>query len=890
MRQYLFLFLLISTSSFAQVSDKDFASLDKLIAAGDFSQANKQIDLLQASADANTAALLNNKRIEVSIGIGSLPAAEKIVQQLESWKWQRKEQQASYLTNSGALLLNKGRQDLALEKLQEAYALFVESNNDQSREAARCLSWFTLAYVASGKYNQAESNGTIALQIRQQLFGDQSEEVAASYNDLGLVYSQIDPDKALEYYEMALAVYRKLHASEHPKIAIASSNIGGLYTQIELYGDAINNFESATKIWLKLYPDGHPNLAFVYRSLGQTYVKMENSKTALIYFEKALEQYRKSYGEKNPEIASTLNQIGAVHLNQQLYDLALEDFQKAIIANIPSFENRDINTNPPISDFYNANVLLYSLMLKAQGLEGKHFGKTLDLSDLKLALTSLYLCDSLIDDIRHHSADESDKLSLGALANDVYEDGVRLASTISEMTATPRKYREIAFYFAEKSKSAVLQESIADSQAKSFAGIPQQLVDREKELKSGIAFLAQRLSVGPPADEEKYLRESLFALNSEYSAFTKQLEKDYPNYYNLKFNNAFPTVPQLQAMLKPHQAIVSYFIAEKGSRLYQFTITNKTFKSTESTLPANFERTTKGINNGIYFRDFDTYLKSAALLRKILVPKTSRKITEITIIPSGRLGTIPMEALPYGKPGTGFATTKYLVSRYAIGYEFSAGLIAQKLKESDAVQNPSILLCAPITFPEKDHLNPLPGTEKEIEAISGLFGPSSSNIIKYADANEERVKSADISKYSILHFATHGIVDETDPELSRIFLNENASEDGYLFAGEIYNLNLNAELAVLSACQTGLGKYSKGEGVIGLSRALVYAGAENLIVSFWSVADESTSELMTDFYSTLLKNPTKGFRFALQQSKTKMIDSKKFAEPYYWAPFVLIGF
>jgi CHAT domain-containing protein len=176
-----------------------------------------------------------------------------------------------------------------------------------------------------------------------------------------------------------------------------------------------------------------------------------------------------------------------------------------------------------------------------------------------------------------------------------------------------------------------------------------------------------------------------------------------------------------------------------------------------------------------------------------------------------------------------------------------------------------------------------------VTAISGLFGANSS-IIKYDEANEGKIKSADIAKYSILHFATHGIVDETDPELSRIFLNENSSEDGHLYAGEIYNLKLNAELAVLSACQTGLGKYSKGEGVIGLSRALVYAGAENLIVSFWSVADESTTELMTDFYSVLLKDPGKGFRYALQQSKVKMVNSKKFAEPYYWAPFVLIGF
>ena len=95
---------------------------------------------------------------------------------------------------------------------------------------------------------------------------------------------------------------------------------------------------------------------------------------------------------------------------------------------------------------------------------------------------------------------------------------------------------------------------------------------------------------------------------------------------------------------------------------------------------------------------------------------------------------------------------------------------------------------------------------------------------------------------------------------------------------------------MLSACQTGLGKFSKGEGVIGLSRALVYAGARNIIVSFWSVADESTTQLMTDFYKILLQNKNQNFREALQQAKVKMIEEGKYAAPYYWAPFILIGF
>ncbi|MCX8491907.1 MAG: CHAT domain-containing protein, partial [Cyclobacteriaceae bacterium] len=252
------------------------------------------------------------------------------------------------------------------------------------------------------------------------------------------------------------------------------------------------------------------------------------------------------------------------------------------------------------------------------------------------------------------------------------------------------------------------------------------------------------------------------------------------------------------------------------------------------------------------------------------------------------LGTIPFEAMPNGKiKGTDFRQVSYLLEEYAISYEFAVNLFIQKSKEKLASDNPTIFLCAPIIFPEKDNLNQLPGSEKEVNTISQLF--ASSKLVKFDEATETIVKSKQISNFNYLHFATHGIVDEENPESSRIFLQTSSSDDGNLYAGEIYNLELNANLAVLSACQTGLGKISKGEGVIGLSRALTYAGAKNIVVSFWSVADESTSKLITDFYSTLLSSKTIHFNRSLQKAKLLMTKTKEYSNPYFWAPFVLLG-
>jgi CHAT domain-containing protein/Tfp pilus assembly protein PilF len=863
--------------------------IDQLIQSNETEQALALIqNELTKNPSSGLTIVLENKKSEILITLGKLTEAETLLLAVKQ-KDASEFLQAITLTNLGNLYLNKGRNDLALESLQSALTKFQNTGQSNTKEAAQCLANLALVYTYTGKYNQAKDNGLLALQIRQQLFGENSEETAASYNDLGLVYTSADPDKALEYYDKALPIYERLHGNTHPKIAIANTNSGIIYRQLELYGDAVNNFETALAIWKKIYPGGHPNEAFVLSNLGQTYVKMKNVKAAEDYFQKALTIYQAAYGAKHPEIASTLNQIGTLKLTEGKYDEAIQDFQKAIIANVNNFNNTNTEKNPAIVDFYNGYVLLYSLRLKAEALETRYGARSLKLKDLEYAMASLHSCDTLIDNIRHHSTDESDKIALGEQANEVYEDGVRIAQSMSEITVNSKYYRETAFYFAEKSKSAVLQEAIADANAKSFAGIPQALVEEEKRIKFSLTFLTQKLSQKPAAEEEKYLRESIFNLNREYNELIKKLENEFPNYYNLKYNQAAPTIAHLQKALDAKTAIVSFFISESHHRIYQFIITSKKFTIRNLTLPDQFDRLVKGFSNSLYYSNSNIFNDTGTQLSKILAPHLASGIEELIIIPSGKLGTLPFEALPYRRPkDNDFNSVYYLSSRYAISYEFSAGLIAQKSLEPAGSESSTIFLCAPVQFPEKDNLNDLPGTEQEVATIAGLFTAAATSVVKHDEANESRVKSNDLKNFSYLHFATHGVVDENDPELSRIFLNTNNEEDGNLFAGEIYNLDLNAKLAVLSACQTGLGKLSKGEGVIGLSRALIYAGSQNLIVSFWSVADESTALLMTDFYKYHLQQKM-SFRKALQQSKIKMMKEGNFSAPYYWAPFVLIG-
>lgn len=861
---------------------------------------NAEYDKVIAFADQNTSDHtpelryhLENKKAEALTRLGKTEQSEKVLSDLQKRNLSLRLQGITK-TNLGLLYIYQGRNDLALEALQDALRCFEKENNETSLDAAQAITYLGQVYKFTGKQTQAEEQLHRALTLRKNLLKENHELIAASYNDLGLIYADVDNEQALDQYEKALAIYEHIHGKEHPKIAIASSNMGFVYRGLELYGDAVNNFEDALKIWEKIYPQPHQTKAFVLFNLAETYARMGNKTAAIGYYDRAIDMYRKSYGNKHPDIANVLNAIGAHAMSENKFSEALKNYQLALKANVSDFESDDESKNPRLQNFYNGRTLLFTLLLKAKALEARHFGKTLKFTDLKLGIETLQRCDTLIDKLRQQSTNESDKIALGVIASEVYANGVHMAYEAADVALRKRPYRELAFYFAEKSKSAVLLEAISESDAKSFSGIPAPMLEEEKNLKSAIALTAQKLAQKPTPEEEKYLRETSFSLNRAYEHFVKKLETDFPGYFNLKFNAASPTIRQLQQLLDQKTALISYFIDDENKRLYTFYISNNAYKITDHPLPADFDRQITGLRNGIYFNVMEAYIKASRNLAKLLLPKMPGRISNLVVIPTGRLSIVPFETLltKDSEAIKSFQKLPYLVNTHAVRYEFSAGLLLQKTKQGNS-RPTNIFLCAPVSFPEKDNLNELPATESEVKEISQLFASRNirHSIYTRQEASEHLVKNSGLKNYSLLHFATHGVVDESHPELSRIFLqNTSEAEDGHLFAGEIYNLEMDASLVTLSACQTGLGKISKGEGVIGLSRALVYAGAKNIIVSFWSVADESTSVLMKNFYQRLLEEPSSGYSHHLRQAKLSLLKNESYASPYYWAPFILIGF
>jgi CHAT domain-containing protein len=313
--------------------------------------------------------------------------------------------------------------------------------------------------------------------------------------------------------------------------------------------------------------------------------------------------------------------------------------------------------------------------------------------------------------------------------------------------------------------------------------------------------------------------------------------------------------------------------------------------------------------------DFDAWQAPARRLYKMLigpVEVTLRGERNLVIVPDGVLYYLPFESLISTAEG---GSARFLIEDYAVAYAPSATVFGNLLAEPGKQARPrshellaygdpafgsatnvagtsrlgdvvrGVYQSAGIKFP------PLPNTRAEVETIGALYPAARRKIYIGPNATEASVKSEHLPSYKRLHFATHAVLDEQVPARSGVVLSlaNTGNEDGILRTNEIFNLELNADLVVLSACQTGLGTLVKGEGMVGLTRAFLYAGSPRVVVSLWEVNDRATADFMKTFHQKMKEGQSPGL--ALRAAKLNMLQSGSAAyrHPYFWTPFVLVG-
>jgi len=882
--------ILISLNAFAQNSS------DVLFDEGKYEEAEAEYEKLikESHPEPCYACKLGLARTQIRLGKldQSIDHINEVVSQADD-----QHLLAEANTLLGEAYLNKGRNDLAQEVLEKALLIFETLGNELDLDLAQCYSDLGLVYWNSGNVDRALQYQQRVLDIRKKILGEENVLVGDAYNNLGLILTGDQSKKAGEQYEMAYRIYLQNYGETHPKVALALNNIAIIHRNNGDYAEALKKFEQSLDIWNNLNQGDHTNKAFVFTNIGLVYKQQNQLELAMAYYTDALEIYQSIFGKRHPEVANVHTLIASVLLQQGKFKSSIRKYNESINANLISQELTDIYQNPELTDYYNPNILLTSLQLKARAFEGLHYNRTLKPRDIKMTLSSLELCDSLIVQLRQSRQNEADKIALGKIANEVYEDAVRLNLAYSEVSLTPARYRSRAFYFAEKSKASVLLGAINDTKAKHFAGMPDYVLHRESVLKTDVYYYDQKVAESTGEDLDEY-RTLLLEASNKYHNFIEELEKQYPRYYNLKYNQKQVSIKELQSKLTENTGFISYFKADSSNSLYVFMVTKKHFKYYDFELSTDISKWSIGLRNAIQHNMSEFFVESSTTLAKQLMPrKLPAYIENLVIIPDGIMNTIPFEVLirDYTVDGEiNFAQLPYLLNDYDISYDFSATLFHQRQEQADdSGKLKKALLVAPVDFNLKGtYLPSLPDSKNEVIRLTQLFSAKNQEVksLIQDQASESVIKNNDIQDYQYLHFATHGEIDEVDPRLSRIYLNSTIDNDGHLFSSEIYNLKINAELVTLSACETGLGKVSKGEGIIGLSRALMYAGAKNIIVSLWKVADKSTSELMIDFYDNHLNSGTyPEFNKALRQAKLTMIKEGEFASPYYWAPFILIG-
>jgi len=489
---------------------------------------------------------------------------------------------------------------------------------------------------------------------------------------------------------------------------------------------------------------------------------------------------------------------------------------------------------------------------------------------------------------------------------------------------------------SEKSRARLLLDLVSESRASIREGAAKELLDRERELKGLIRTQAQyRLELSSTAKDPTELAEvenQLAQLRAQYQEVEAQLRQRNPHLSSLE-QFAPLNLEQIQKELQDGETILLEF-SLGDERSYLWATTSNSIQTYELQSRKIIEDAARelltvitarqgieGPSTSDYQANIDKsdnlYLEKARSLSQMLFGQLADQLgnKRLIVVAEGALQYVPFAALP--SPGgsrllletneivvepsfSALIAIRNSIVRHTSSSTKLVAVIADPVLSGndDRVQSGPLTALA-ATSPETPEavtraggLTRLAHAAEEADAISAVAPWGSTMVAKGFDASRETAMSPNVGEYQIVHFATHGFLDSEHPEVSGIVLtmvdSRGVRTNGLMPLHDIYSLDLSAELTVLSACQTALGKDIKGEGLVGLTHAFMSAGSKSVVASLWKVDDRATAVLMADFYEAMLQQGMSPAA-ALRSAKLKMMRDKQWSAPYYWAGFVLQG-
>jgi CHAT domain-containing protein len=555
---------------------------------------------------------------------------------------------------------------------------------------------------------------------------------------------------------------------------------------------------------------------------------------------------------------------------------------------------------------------------------------------------------SLFEDVRANAGAEQLRASYFASNQGAYQFYIDLLMEMHRLEPA-KGYDGLALQTNERARARSLVELLAESQADIRQGVDPALLERERNLKQQLNAKAQRqihLTGRSGAENQlALLNKELRALEGEYELVQADLRKTSPAYAAL-------TQPQplglreIQQQLDPNTLLLEYSLGDERS--YLWVVTQDSLKTYELLKREEIEKVALEVYKAITSRSVARSLETPAqrkariaeadqqfqraaseLSRMILAPAASQLgAKRLVVVADGALQYVPFAALslvgslPNYKP--------LILDREVVSLPSASALAVQRQTLANRKPMPkAVAVIADPVFSTNDArfkgrrsavpenktrmamgdetrilehtadsstgqlaIQRLPFTRDEAVQIVAVAPAGSSLRALDFRANRAIAMSGELGKYRYVHFATHGYLDTVRPGLSAIVLSlvdeKGQPQDGFLRTHDVYNLKLPAELVVLSACETGLGKNVKGEGLVGLTRGFMYAGARRVIVSLWNVNDKATADLMRELYRGMLRS-NKTPAASLREAQIQMFRREQWRSPYYWAAFVIQG-
>ncbi len=702
---------------------------------------------------------------------------------------------------------------------------------------------------------------------RHERFGNKLSNAQSSVN-AGSLYQRLgNPDRALEYYRKAHDLFADLSGgtATGTGVGVTLSSMAKLLMERGENTEALRLLEKALEIAEK--HDSKSGVSSHLRAIGQIHRWNSDYDKALQYFDRAA-ALNKDFQNKRQYI-HTLDAMADVSLLRGKYDQAIKLTE----------ESAEIQRK--IKDF---NWVTYSRM-------GEAYYRSDDLPRAREAF------ETAIAGIEKRLAQLStDRGPMGYFAgvSPPYYWMVRLL--------VESGHPEDAFAYTEKAKARILLDTLKSGRTGIDKAMTGDERKRESEFKESISSLNSKITNETDAAKVASLEAELGVRRSEFEAFQTRLYALHPE-LRAQRGDMVPIDVKAAAGLLPddRSVIIEYGVSE--DRTYLFVISNDNGKPVlkAHTVQIDSEKLawrTEDFRSKLASGDLNVRSIGRELYDLLLGPARSQigDKKNLIIVPDGPLWDLPFQALLPDK-------NRYLIEQSAISYAPSSTALAEMKKRDRPESRPRSDLIAfgnPAIATEKAgifgqsmdrRLGPLPEAERMATTLEQMYGPARSRILVGADAREEIAKR-ESSNYRIVQFAAHGVLNNTSPMYSYIVLAQNpgdGKEDGLLEAWEMKNLDLRADLVILSACETARGKISNGEGVIGMSWAMFIAGASATVASQWKVESSSTTELMLEFHRQMLRGRGVSKAEALRRASVKLLRTHKYKHPYNWAGFVLIG-